>query len=183
MSYSHYLYLIAGLMRPGERRAGRFHVMQTPFPTLMRVSRAYFTQGAWRVLHHTVTTPYLTVCFACPGEERAERVQSPFGSLLHSSRVQVRSELDVFTAARIWIEHSRHDRMKMAGELMGCVRFLHMSPEDIVRHVEPHVSYFEGLGGHDVLLGIYRLVCFRRRERTGVSLLWLEVWNRQIGQL
>ena len=96
--------------------------------------------------------------------------------------MQVRSELDVFNAVRVWIEHSRHDRMKVAGQLMGCVRFLHMPPEEIVRHVEPNVAYFAGLGGHDVLLGIYRCVgytgrgvgagvdrwaCFRERGWTG----------------
>ena len=64
----------------------------------------------------------------------------------------------MFNAVRVWIEHSRHDRMKVAGQLMGCVRFLHMPPEEIVRHVEPNVAYFAGLGGHDVLLGIYRCV-------------------------
>ena len=93
----------------------------------------------------------------------------------------------MFNAVRVWIEHSRHDRMKVAGQLMGCVRFLHMPPEEIVRHVEPNVAYFAGLGGHDVLLGIYRCVgytgrgvgvdrwaCFRER---GGGLLQREGWT------
>lgn len=69
---------------------------------------------------------------------------------------QVTSELDVFHAARAWIDHSKTERIKHVGEVMGCVRFYHISPDDIVQYVEPHSHYFKGPGGQEVLLGIYR---------------------------
>ena len=71
---------------------------------------------------------------------------------------QVNNELDVFYAVLAWIDHSKHDRMKVASEALGCVRFIHVSPEDIVRHVESKTAYFAGPGGREVLLGLYRSV-------------------------
>ncbi|XP_076448233.1 uncharacterized protein LOC143284956 [Babylonia areolata] len=77
-------------------------------------------------------------------------------ALLSDDGLKVQSELDVFNAARAWIDHCKHLRIKRVGELMSCVRFNHISPEDIVRHVEPHKNYFRGPGGREVLLSIYR---------------------------
>ncbi|KAK7101585.1 uncharacterized protein [Littorina saxatilis] len=75
---------------------------------------------------------------------------------LSDDGIMVTSELDVFHAARAWIDHSKTERIKHVGEVMGCVRFYHISPDDIVQYVEPHSHYFKGPGGQEVLLGIYR---------------------------
>lgn len=66
------------------------------------------------------------------------------------------SELDVFRAARAWIDHARETRMAQCSDVMQCVRFVHIPPEEVARHVESHVAYFKGQGGRGVLLDIYR---------------------------
>nr|KAG5697610.1 hypothetical protein BaRGS_001035 [Batillaria attramentaria] len=77
--------------------------------------------------------------------------------LLSDDGLKVDKELDVFYAARAWIEHNKHDRVKLMRDVMSCVRFVHISPEEIARVVEPDTSeFFRGAEGRELLLTFYR---------------------------
>lgn len=70
---------------------------------------------------------------------------------------QVNRELDVFFAAHSWLNH-QDERKKYAGDVMACVRFEHISPKDLMLHVEPSCKFFMELEGLEVLLQVYRCV-------------------------
>lgn len=54
----------------------------------------------------------------------------------------VSTELEVFMAVLRWINHDQNDRIKYAPMLIGCVRLIYISPEDLVKHVEPESHIF-----------------------------------------
>ena len=55
---------------------------------------------------------------------------------LSKDNMQHIGELDIFLAAAGWIDYNRQQRLCHAVELMDCVRFNEIPPEDLVMHVE-----------------------------------------------
>ncbi|PVD24585.1 hypothetical protein C0Q70_15069 [Pomacea canaliculata] len=71
-------------------------------------------------------------------------------SLLSDDCLKVNRELDVFFAAHSWLNH-QDERKKYAGDVMACVRFEHISPKDLMLHVEPSCKFFMELEGLEAL--------------------------------
>jgi hypothetical protein len=64
-------------------------------------------------------------------------------SLTGNDNLKLGSELDVFFALVTWIDFNRQERLLYAVELMGNVRFVHVTPEDLATHVEPVTHIFQ----------------------------------------
>jgi hypothetical protein len=62
--------------------------------------------------------------------------------LISRDELEIKSELDVFFAVLKWIDHDRNERIKYAPILIGCVRLIYISPEDLIKHVEPERHIF-----------------------------------------
>ncbi|KAK7499567.1 hypothetical protein BaRGS_00009219 [Batillaria attramentaria] len=75
---------------------------------------------------------------------------------LNEDNLNVERELDVFHAAVSWIEADRPHRMSFAADLIGCVRFAFITPDEIAKHVETRQFLFHGDEGKELLLCIYR---------------------------
>ena len=63
--------------------------------------------------------------------------------ILSKDELCIKSELDVFFAVLSWIEYNRQERLRFAVDLLQCVRFVYISPEDLVTHVEPVRHLFD----------------------------------------
>lgn len=75
---------------------------------------------------------------------------------LSEDNLNVERELDVFHAAVAWIEADRSSRLTYAADLIGCVRFAFITPDEIAKHVETKHFLFHGSEGKELLLCIYR---------------------------
>lgn len=62
--------------------------------------------------------------------------------MISRDELVVSTELEVFMAVLRWINHNQSDRIKYAPMLIGCVRLIYISPEDLVKHVEPETHIF-----------------------------------------
>lgn len=62
--------------------------------------------------------------------------------LISRDELEMNSELEVFYAVLRWIDHNRNDRIKYAPILIGCVRLIYISPEDLIKYVEPERHIF-----------------------------------------
>ncbi|KAL8604342.1 hypothetical protein ACOMHN_028105 [Nucella lapillus] len=76
--------------------------------------------------------------------------------LLSENNLNVERELDVFHAAVAWIEADRGSRLTLTADLISCVRFAYISPDEIAKHVESKQFLFQGDEGKELLLCIYR---------------------------
>ena len=68
----------------------------------------------------------------------------------------------MFQAAVNWIKHCRHLRVKRAGEIMRCVRFADITPDDMLKYVEPNINLIDCPDVRNMLLNFYRYakMCF-----------------------
>lgn len=78
--------------------------------------------------------------------------------VLNKDNIRIDSELEIFYAAVSWIDHNRQDRMQYVVELMECVRFVYIPPEDIVNHVEPYTHVFAVQQCKSMLYNAFRWV-------------------------
>lgn len=62
--------------------------------------------------------------------------------MISRDELVVSTELEVFFAVLRWINHDQKERIKYAPMLIGCVRLIYISPEDLVQHVEPEKHIF-----------------------------------------
>ncbi|KAK7103055.1 hypothetical protein V1264_021184 [Littorina saxatilis] len=76
--------------------------------------------------------------------------------LLSEDNLSVERELDIFHAAVAWIDADRANRLTFAADLIGCVRFAYITPDEIAKHVETKQFLFQGDEGKELLLCIYR---------------------------
>lgn len=60
-----------------------------------------------------------------------------------SLKLKVLNELDVFFAIIAWIDFNRQERLQFATQLLECVRFANISPENLVKYVEPQRTIFQ----------------------------------------
>ncbi|XP_061187506.1 ring canal kelch homolog [Saccostrea echinata] len=62
--------------------------------------------------------------------------------LISQDQLAITTELEVFFAVLRWIDHDQKERIKYAPVLVGCVRLIYISPDDLVKHVEPERHIF-----------------------------------------
>ncbi|CAH1781957.1 unnamed protein product [Owenia fusiformis] len=86
--------------------------------------------------------------------------------LLSRDDIHVISEIDVFYAAFAWLNAKRSERMMHAVDVMKCIRFMLMSPEEIATHVETtHVLKIP-----EIKAMVYQAVRYHALLNTGSSL-------------
>lgn len=77
--------------------------------------------------------------------------------LLSDDRLNVSSELDVFSAVVRWLDYDRDQRIPCAPELLGkAVRLQFMSPECLVKNVESVEWLFENPLCQAILFDVYK---------------------------
>ncbi|XP_067684796.1 kelch-like protein 28 [Haliotis asinina] len=74
--------------------------------------------------------------------------------LLSDDNLCVQKELDIFFAATRWLDYNRQDRQQYFQDVLGCVRFAYITPEEMVSHVEPKALPTEDC--KDLLMGVFR---------------------------
>ena len=74
--------------------------------------------------------------------------------ILADDGLAVARELDVFIAAKRWIEHQKQARLKYADDLLKTVRMIYISPEELVTRVEPDM--FPTLECQQMLMNVFR---------------------------
>lgn len=86
-------------------------------------------------------------------------LQASFDQIQHFIRkddLRIEDELDVFLAVVSWIDYNRQDRLRHALDLLGCVRLVYISPEQLAMHVEVVDYLFNIPECKDLLLAAYR---------------------------
>ncbi|XP_046369558.2 kelch-like protein diablo [Haliotis rufescens] len=79
--------------------------------------------------------------------------------LLSDDNLCVQKELDVFFAATRWLDYNRQDRQQYVQDILCCIRFSHITPEEMVSHVEPKALPTEDC--KDLLMGVFRYHALR----------------------
>ncbi|XP_041350003.1 kelch-like protein 3 [Gigantopelta aegis] len=75
--------------------------------------------------------------------------------ILSDDSLAVGRELDVFTAAKRWIEYQKQARLRFAEDALKTVRMIYISPEELVTLVEPDM--FPTLECQQMLMNVFRI--------------------------